>query len=1254
MTIRTEPVTLSDVPSSPGAASHRHLALSKRIASYFGALFLLAMTALLALWYFGLPQLGISGAADMRLNQALRTLEARADLQRDNLASGIKERRGDVLIVAENVVLSGLLDRRESAQASLLRVFERWQRAYPDRFQGLALLDPETERVVASSDAAEVGQAFRQPELIRMLRQPGALEVVAEMAGPDGRRGLGIFRQMHVRDADGYVSGRLVGVVVAFIDLQKFVDFGAAFELTGAGQLGATLLFDSTGRPLARFPELEGAAEVYESNSRLTVGFEGSLREQGRGGEKLLVVYRPLPLSGSRGWNLAHFILEREAVEGLSDTAWRLGLAGVLLTLLGLVLINWLARRLSLPLQTLATAARALGAGDLTVRAEVAERDQSREVAVLATAFNSMARDIARAHHTLETQVRERSEELQRSEARHRTLFEFSADAVLLLNGGLVIDCNPAALRMFGVDSREQLLGRHPADLSPPLQPSGESSRLAAEKITELSLQDGSLAFEWLHQRIDSGAAFMTEVLLNRVEVEGLALMQATIRDISARKASEERLRLSEENLAITLQSIGDAVIATDAGGRITRMNTTAERLTGWTLAEALGRSLAEVFRIINVQTREPSTNPVQSVMAHGQVVGLANHTALLARDGREYQISDSAAPIRDSAGTILGVVLVFSDVTEDYRMREALDRSAALLARTGELAKVGGWELDLRSNTLIWSDETYRIHDLEPSSVPPPAWGLDLFAAEIRPQLEAAMQTAIEQGTPYDLELPIITVRGRSKWLRTQGFAEQEGGVTLRLAGTFQDITERRASEEQIKSLAYYDPLTGLPNRRLLMDRLQKALATGLRHQHLGALLFVDLDNFKTLNDTLGHEYGDILLVQVAKRLSACVRDCDTVARLGGDEFVVMLEDLSGEPAEAAAQADVVGRKMLELLGKGYELSTQEHHSTPSIGVTLFGERPEGIDEPLKRADLAMYQAKAAGKNTLRAFDPQMQAVVTARVALEQGLREGLAQGQFFLYFQAQLMQQPSAGSGFDRIVGAEVLLRWRHPQRGMVSPAEFIPLAEDTGLILPLGEWVLDAACRQLADWAARADQPELAALSVAVNVSAKQFHQDGFVEQVQAVLARTGARPERLKLELTEGLLVNNIEEVTAKMQALKAIGVGFSLDDFGTGYSSLAYLKRLPLDQLKIDQGFVRDILVDPNDAAIARMVVVLADSLGLSVIAEGVETEEQRDFLRSQGCFAYQGYLFSRPLPVGEFEALLASTVSRGDVGSVLS
>jgi predicted signal transduction protein with EAL and GGDEF domain len=368
------------------------------------------------------------------------------------------------------------------------------------------------------------------------------------------------------------------------------------------------------------------------------------------------------------------------------------------------------------------------------------------------------------------------------------------------------------------------------------------------------------------------------------------------------------------------------------------------------------------------------------------------------------------------------------------------------------------------------------------------------------------------------------------------------------------------------------------------------------------------------------------MLLQQVARRLESCVRKSNTVARLGGDEFVVMLDDLSRNAVEAAAQAEIVGEKILASFHQAFKLGDYEHHSTPSIGVALFDHPVNTVEELLKRADLAMYQAKAAGRNTIRFFDPEMQTIVTARVALESDLRQGLQQQEFFLQYQPQT---DHAG----HVTGVEALVRWEHAGRGVVSPASFIPLAEETGLILRLGHWVLESVCMQLVKWAAR---PDTAHMSIAVNVSARQFHHPDFAKQVLAILEYTGANPKNLKLELTESMLVKNVEDTVTKMHTLKAKGVGFSLDDFGTGYSSLFYLKRFPLDQLKIDQSFVKDVLVDANDAAIARTIVALGQILGLEVMAEGVETEDQRDFLAQHGCHAYQGYLFGRPLAAEQF------------------
>jgi diguanylate cyclase (GGDEF)-like protein/PAS domain S-box-containing protein len=577
-------------------------------------------------------------------------------------------------------------------------------------------------------------------------------------------------------------------------------------------------------------------------------------------------------------------------------------------------------------------------------------------------------------------------------------------------------------------------------------------------------------------------------------------------------------------------------------------------------------------------------------------------------------------------------IYCVWRDLTSTKQAEADLKKSEAQLL-----------SLSTMSSDWFWSqDEQFRFTEFSGSfanDFTPPAntigkkrWELNVV---LTPQQWESHRATLNAHLPFrNFEYPITGDEGEVRWYVINGDPRfDDTGRFIGYHGTGRNITAYKDALSQIQSLAFSDSLTGLPNRRLLIDRLKQALAAASRHQRQGALMLIDLDDFKIINDTLGHDQGDLLLQQVAKRLQACVRQSDTVARLGGDEFIVLLEDLSNDEREVAKQATALGEKLLAELNRPYLVNGSSHRSAASIGVTLFdGKNLEQAEEALKQADLAMYQAKSAGRNTLRFFDPQMQAVVNARAILETGLREAIVQQQFCVHYQPQV-------NGANAIAGVESLVRWNDPRSGMVSPAEFIPIAEESGLILTLGQWVLNTACNQLAKWAGQASMRHL---TVAVNVSARQFHQADFVDQVLETLERTGANPHLLKLELTESMLISDIEGVIAKMSALKRRGVGFSLDDFGTGYSSLAYLKRLPLDQLKIDLSFVRDILVDPNDAAIAKMVIVLAQSMGLAVIAEGVETRAQRDFLAGLGCTDYQGYLFSKPLPLEDFEALANS------------
>jgi diguanylate cyclase (GGDEF)-like protein/PAS domain S-box-containing protein len=483
-------------------------------------------------------------------------------------------------------------------------------------------------------------------------------------------------------------------------------------------------------------------------------------------------------------------------------------------------------------------------------------------------------------------------------------------------------------------------------------------------------------------------------------------------------------------------------------------------------------------------------------------------------------------------------------------------------------------------------------------------------------------------------------------EWLIITAIKDSQGQISNYVA-TFSDITERKEAEECIRNLAFYDPLTKLPNRRLLQDRLNQALATSQRNRRHGAIMFLDLDRFKLLNDTYGHSMGDQLLLAVAERLQGCVRASDTVARLGGDEFVVLLGSLDEYTSEAVAQARKVAEKIRTALAKPYHLPTHDgggtdsvgqqsitYHSSTSIGVVMFLGHTHSVEELMKRADLTMYEAKHAGRDAICVFDPAMQLALNARAALEEHMREALDQ-QYQLYYQMQVDQQ-------GRPVGAEALIRWQHPERGLLLPLEFIPLAEESGLIVPIGKWVLQTACAQLKAWES---EPRMRHLKLAVNISPYQFRQADFVEHVSAALQTSGANAARLELEITESLILYDIDDTIAKMWRLKDLGVSFAMDDFGTGYSSLSNLQRLPLDQLKIDQSFIRDMASDANDAAIVKAILTMGKNLGIDVVAEGVENAAQHDFLLQHGCPTCQGYLFSEPLPLEDFEAAMAGKLA---------
>ena len=715
-------------------------------------------------------------------------------------------------------------------------------------------------------------------------------------------------------------------------------------------------------------------------------------------------------------------------------------------------------------------------------------------------------------------------------------------------------------------------------------------------------------------------AALKSARELAELELKHLQLLSDTEQQTAHMTQS---LRESEERLRMTLKYAPDAVFICKRDGYIVYVNDCVVELLGYSRKELYDMT---AFDLVPQDWREMYRQGAREILADNERHIM--EIRLVRKDGRKIPMELHAVLLPN--GRVYGSC---RDIAERKSAQRALQDSQENLQRLLNSVAEGIYGVDndgmctfvnaafLRilgyqdASEIVGKLIHEQIHHTRDDGVPYPAHECGLYQA-FRDKQAIHVDDEVfwrKDGTQVAVEYwshPVI-----------------KSGIVQGAVTTFLDISERKLAEQQVYQLAFHDALTDLPNRRLLLDRLSQAFAVSDRNVRYGALMFLDLDHFKTLNDSKGHDVGDLLLVEVARRLQGCVRDGDTVARLGGDEFVVVLEMLSSHVNEAAAQVELVGEKIRDSLNQPYLLNQYTHKTTPSIGIVLFMGHQENVDNLLKYADIAMYQAKAAGRNTIRFYDPEMQAVLDSRIQLEAELRTAVEKQQLHLYYQIQVDSN-------RRAIGAEVLLRWIHPEKGLISPMQFIPLAEETGLILDIGLWVLQTACTRLKVWQNDALTRDLI---LSVNVSARQFRQVDFVEQVKRVLLESAAHASHLKLELTESIVLENVEDTINKMREIKQLGVSFSMDDFGTGYSSLQYLKRLPLDQIKIDQSFVRDITTDSNDRAIVQTVIAMTEALGLSVIAEGVETEEQMEFLELRGCHAFQGYLFSKPVPVNQFE-----------------
>ena len=772
---------------------------------------------------------------------------------------------------------------------------------------------------------------------------------------------------------------------------------------------------------------------------------------------------------------------------------------------------------------------------------------------------------------------------------------------------------------MFGY-TQEALCGKMgPIDLTAP-----EHRSLVAREIG-LRLSEASpssrYSFEGLKR---DGGRLSVEVLGHRTEFGGRPAIIGIMLDNSERHRAERKVAEQLHFTSQLIDAIPNPVFYKDEKGRYLGCNRAFEKYIGCTRESLLGKS------VYDLSPRELADRYHAADQALFDVPGVQTYEARVqTAEGERRDVVFYKATFDKTDASLGGLVGVILDITDRKRMEEELGRREqeyrAFVENTHDV--IVRFDQDCRrvyvnpAVCAMTGVEAAFLLGKRPSEFPGGANFLE-FESRIRRVFETG------KGEEFEFNWKGADGKGLCSHVRlTPECAPSGNVVTVLCVG--HDITLLNDQRSEIHQMAFYDSLTMLPNRRLMTDRLQQALDASAKSGKHGALLFIDLDNFKMLNDTLGHDIGDLLLQEVAKQLVSCARQGDTVARIGGDEFVMVLQNLSEHSVEAASIVKGMGEKVIASLGNPFHLGGHHVCSTPSIGIALFRGHGQKIEELFKRADIAMYQAKKSGRNSLRFFDPGMQESVNARAALEGELRNALEEGQFRLHYQVQVDE---AG----RPVGAEALIRWLHPQSGIIHPASFIALAEESGLVLPIGQWVLEEACRRVGFW-------RESRLVVSVNVSATQFRQNDFVEQVKSAVSRHGIPPSLLKLELTESLFLDSMKDAVAKMEALKEFGVLLSLDDFGTGYSSLGYLKRLPLDQIKIDRFFVRDIATDRQDRSIVRAIIAMAESLGLKVIAEGVETEEQMRLLTEMACRHFQGDLFGSPLTAQEFERSFMSS-----------
>ena len=1171
--------------------------LSARISLVFGGCILAIIGMLVAVWYHGFAPAGLAGAGELRLREVIATQAIQADARINQLASDLRERRGDLLMLASSPELGDAIGSAGTSTDQLMaRTFERLERAYPDRYLDVILLDATTGRL-HRSPAIEHSPPARRPPWLDRLLAPGVTETILLDHGTADDAHLLILARQILGP-----GGEVRGALVLRLPPHRLLDPLARADETLLGPSGRIELTDSSGAILAR----QGTAAALDAPppSIRRHGIEGSFVEARADGGHDIATYRYLPVGTDTGWSLAIRRDQDEAFGYIVERRNRVLLLSLALATVFLLLVRLFARQLTGRLRALTSTAERIAAGEAWVRMPTTMTTGNEELARLARSFNHMAAQVDSRRQSLEIRVAERTRELAAEKSAIQQYLDVAGAIILVLDStGRVQRINRIGCEILG-RSEAELLGSDWFTLCLPPRLHADVHAAFDALITgardTVSRYENPILTASGEERIIAWA----NTVLCDPDGHTTAILASGL-DVTEARAAAAAQRSAHALLHTVIDTSPDWIYAKDRQQRYILVNQAMAAAIGKSPQAMIGQPAAEHF----IASADDGANDGDELVfaGHSQHLPLEH-----VRDatGQERIFDTYKRPLKAPDGRITGLLAYSRDTTAQRQLEAQL----RLWAKVFECSSEGVMITDAEHRILTVNRAFTEITGYTESDALGQTPRL-LSSGRHASAFYDALHAAVTREDRWQGEIWNRRKNGEiyPQWLTINAVLDPDGTLT-HLVGVFSDISDIKHSEARLEHLAHHDPLTGLPNRLLLLDRLTHSIERARRHQHSLAVCFIDLDNFKHVNDSLGHHVGDELLKAIATELHRHIRSEDTLSRIGGDEFVLLVDTVTSH-----ASVEQIVLKLLAVLREPRLVEGHQLYLSGSIGVSLFPQDGDNAGALIQHADSAMYDAKQLGKNRYRYYTQSLTEGAVKRLQIESALREAAQHRQLTLVYQPQVALASGA------LVGVEALLRWQHPQLGPITPDVFIPIAEEAGLINEIGAWVLDAACQQLAAWDATGWSPQ----RMAVNVSAHQLRQADLAEQVRNALDHARLPASRLELEITESAIAD--QRGVEAIHQLARLGVAISIDDFGTGYSSLSYLKKLPIQTLKIDKSFVADLSTDPNDEAIVRSVIALANDLGLATIAEGVETDAHRNFLIAHGCQHGQGYLFDRPL-----------------------